>query len=89
MSDAERNNERTLLGRVVSDKMDKTRTVLVERTVRHPLYGKFIRRSTKVYAHDGDNVSRAGDLVRVRECRPMSRTKRFMLVEVVEAKVGE
>ncbi|MFN4262814.1 MAG: 30S ribosomal protein S17 [Thioalkalivibrionaceae bacterium] len=89
MSVEQQQNERTLLGRVVSDKMDKTRTVLIERTVRHPLYGKFIRRSTKVHAHDGENLSHAGDLVRVRECRPMSRTKRFTLVEVVEAKVGE
>lgn len=89
MSGVEQKNERTLTGRVISDKMDKTRTILIERTVRHPLYGKFVRRSTKVHAHDGENVSRAGDLVRVRECRPMSRTKRFTLVEVVEAKVGE
>jgi small subunit ribosomal protein S17 len=75
--------ERSIIGRVVSDKSDKTRTVLVERKVRHPLYGKFIRRSTRLYVHDEGNESRVGDTVRVRECRPLSRLKRFALVEVV------
>ena len=75
--------QRSVVGRVISDKMDKTRTVLVERRVRHPLYGKFIRRSTKLHVHDEDNVSRLGDRVRIRECRPMSKQKRFALIEVV------
>ncbi|WP_018139880.1 MULTISPECIES: 30S ribosomal protein S17 [unclassified Thioalkalivibrio] len=75
--------QRSVVGRVVSDKMDKTRTVLVERRVRHPLYGKFIRRSTKLHVHDEENVSRMGDRVRIRECRPVSKQKRFALIEVV------
>ncbi|ADC72650.1 MULTISPECIES: 30S ribosomal protein S17 [unclassified Thioalkalivibrio] len=75
--------QRSVVGRVISDKMDKTRTVLVERRVRHPLYGKFIRRSTKLHVHDEENVSRMGDRVRIRECRPMSKQKRFALIEVV------
>ncbi|WP_017941080.1 MULTISPECIES: 30S ribosomal protein S17 [unclassified Thioalkalivibrio] len=76
-------NQRSVVGRVISDKMDKTRTVLVERRVRHPLYGKFIRRSTKLHVHDEENVSRMGDRVRIRECRPVSKQKRFALIEVV------
>jgi small subunit ribosomal protein S17 len=79
----EARTQRSIIGRVVSDKTDKTRTVLVERRVRHPLYGKFIRRSTKLYVHDEANESRVGDTVRIRECRPLSRMKRFALVEVV------
>ncbi|MFO8152214.1 30S ribosomal protein S17 [Thioalkalivibrio sp.] len=75
--------QRSIIGRVVSDKTDKTRTVVVERRVRHPLYGKFIRRSTRLYVHDEGNESRAGDTVRIRECRPLSRMKRFALVEVL------
>ena len=75
---------RTVTGRVVSDKMDKTITVLVERRERHPLYGKYIRRSTKLHAHDENNECGEGDLVAVIETRPMSRTKRFKLVEVIE-----
>ena len=75
---------RTLTGRVVSDKMDKTITVLVERRVRHPLYGKIITRTTKIKAHDEDNTCRAGDLVRIRETRPLSKTKSWTLVEVLE-----
>ncbi|AHE99236.1 30S ribosomal protein S17 [Thioalkalivibrio paradoxus] len=83
MSDEMSKTQRSIIGRVVSDKTDKTRTVLVERRVRHPLYGKFIRRSTRLYVHDESNESRMGDTVRVRECRPLSRLKRFALVEVV------
>jgi small subunit ribosomal protein S17 len=79
----EAKTQRSIIGRVVSDKADKTRTVLVERRVRHPLYGKFIRRSTRLYVHDEGNESRVGDTVRIRECRPLSRLKRFALVEVV------
>jgi len=76
--------ERTVTGRVVSDKMDKTITVLVERRVRHPLYGKYVRRSTKLHAHDANNECKTGDTVMVRECRPMSKTKTWSLVKVVE-----
>jgi small subunit ribosomal protein S17 len=83
MNDEVSKTQRSIIGRVVSDKTDKTRTVLVERKVRHPLYGKFIRRSTRLYVHDEGNESRVGDTVRVRECRPLSRLKRFALVEVV------
>jgi small subunit ribosomal protein S17 len=75
---------RTLTGRVVSNAMDKTITVLVERRVKHPLYGKFIRRSTKIHAHDGENSCGNGDLVTVEQCRPLSKTKSWRLLEVVE-----
>lgn len=84
MTDEAPKAQRTIIGRVVSDKADKTRTVLVERRVRHPLYGKYIRRTTKLHVHDAENISHAGDTVRVRECRPISRLKRFTLVEVLE-----
>jgi small subunit ribosomal protein S17 len=83
MNDETSKSQRSIIGRVVSDKADKTRTVLVERKVRHPLYGKFIRRSTRLHVHDEGNESRVGDTVRVRECRPLSKLKRFSLVEVV------
>ena len=75
---------RTLTGRVVSNAMDKTITVLVERRVKHPLYGKFIRRSSKIHAHDGENSCGNGDLVTVEQCRPLSKTKSWRLLEVVE-----
>ena len=77
-------NASVLTGRVVSDKMDKSITVLIERLVRHPLYGKQLRRSTKIKAHDEDNVCQQGDLVRNKETRPISKTKSWTLVEVVE-----
>ena len=76
-------NNRTLTGHVVSDAMDKTITVLVERRVKHPLYGKFMRRSTKIHAHDEANECNKGDLVRVEQCRPLSKTKAWRLLEVV------
>jgi small subunit ribosomal protein S17 len=72
-------NPRTLSGLVVSDRMDKTITVKVERRVKHPVYGKFIRRSTKLHAHDGGNECRIGDTVTVVECRPLSKSKTWML----------
>jgi len=78
---------RTVTGRVVSDKMDKTITVLVERRVRHPLYGKYMTRSSKVHAHDGENQAGVGDLVSVAESRPLSKTKAWNLVEVIEKAV--
>jgi len=74
---------RTVEGRVVSNKMDKTVTVLVERQVKHALYGKYIKRSTKLHAHDEGNVCQEGDVVRVAECRPLSKTKNWRVVEVV------
>lgn len=76
--------KRTLTGKVVSDKMDKTITVKVERQVKHPIYGKFIKRSTKVHAHDEANECRIGDTVTVVESRPLSKSKTWQLVEVVE-----
>jgi small subunit ribosomal protein S17 len=79
---------RTLAGRVVSDKMEKSAVVLVERRVRHPLYGKYIRRSTKLHIHDENNECKVGDTVTIQECRPISRTKSWKLVEVVERPVG-
>jgi small subunit ribosomal protein S17 len=76
--------KRTLTGKVTSDKMDKTITVKIERQVKHPLYGKFIKRSTKVHAHDENNECKIGDTVTVAESRPLSKSKSWMLVEVVE-----
>ena len=75
--------QHTVEGRVVSNKMDKTVTVLVERQIKHALYGKYIRRSTKLHAHDADNACNEGDLVRVAECAPMSKTKNWRVVEIV------
>lgn len=75
---------RTLSGRVVSDKMDKTVTVLVERKVKHPLIGKVIRRSNKFHAHDEANECKMGDLVIIEESRPLSRTKTWTVSKIVE-----
>jgi len=75
---------RRVQGRVVSDKMDKSITVLVERRVKHPLYGKYVRKSTKLHAHDEENVCAAGDVVLIEEHRPISKTKSWKLVSVVE-----
>lgn len=74
---------RTVSGRVVSNKMDKTITVLLERRVKHPLYGKFISRSTKIHAHDETNQCNEGDLVMVEQCRPLSKSKSWRLVKIV------
>ncbi len=76
-------NFRTVQGRVVSNKMDKTITVAVERFVKHPIYGKFIKRTTKLHAHDEQNQCNEGDVVTVRECRPLSKSKTWTLVAVV------
>jgi small subunit ribosomal protein S17 len=76
-------NERTLTGKVLSNKMDKSITVLIERTVKHPVYGKYMTRSTKLHAHDEQNVCQEGDIVTISECRPLSKTKNWTLVEVV------
>ena len=75
---------RTLMGKVVSNKGNKSITVYVERRVKHPIYGKFIKRSTKVHAHDEENTCQIGDVVVVQECKPISKTKCWTLVEVKE-----
>lgn len=78
---------RTLIGRVTSNKMDKTITVAIERKVKHPLYGKYLKRTTKLHAHDADNVCQIGDVVAIAECRPLSKTKAFVLHQVLEKAV--
>lgn len=75
---------RNVQGRVVSNKADKTITVLVERRVRHPLYGKYIRRSSKMHAHDEANECQVGDVVTIEQCRPISKSKAWRLVKVLE-----
>ncbi len=80
----ERNLRKTKLGVVSSNKMDKTITVSVERKVKHPLYGKFVKKSTKFHAHDEKNECSIGDTVKIMESRPISKLKRWRLVEVVE-----
>ncbi|WVH08777.1 MAG: SSU ribosomal protein S17p [Fluviibacter phosphoraccumulans EoVTN8] len=75
---------RTLVGRVVSDKMQETATVLVERRVKHPMYGKVITRSKKYHAHNANNDAKMGDLVQIVECRPMSRTKTWQVAKLLE-----
>ena len=83
MSEIENKTLKTVEGRVVSNKMDKTVTVLVERQVKHPLYGKYIKRSTKLHAHDADNACKEGDVVLLTEIAPMSKTKNWCVVEVI------
>ena len=75
---------RTVTGKVVSNKMDKTVTVLIERKVKHPVDGKYIRRSTKLHVHDAENACQEGDTVTIEECRPLSKSKSWRLVDVVE-----
>jgi small subunit ribosomal protein S17 len=84
MAENTRNSRKVRLGTVVSDRMDKTVVVAVDRRVSHPLYGKRVVRTKKFHAHDEENTARQGDLVRIMETRPLSRTKRWRLVEVVE-----
>ncbi|WP_339723555.1 30S ribosomal protein S17 [uncultured Paraglaciecola sp.] len=74
---------RTVQGRVVSNKMEKSITVAVERKVKHPIYGKFIKRTTKLHAHDETNQCNEGDVVTIRECRPLSKSKNWTLVDVI------
>ena len=74
---------RTVQGKVVSNKMDKSIVVLTERRVKHPIYGKFMSKSSKIHAHDEDNQCTIGDVVTIKECRPISKTKSWTLVEVV------
>jgi len=84
MSVVERKNRKSRIGLVVSDKMDKTITVAVERKVKHPFYGKFLKKTTKFHAHDDSNQCGIGDTVRIMETRPLSKTKRWRLVEIIE-----
>ena len=79
---------RTIQGKVISNKMDKTITVLIERQVKHPLYGKFMRRSTKLHAHDETNQCREGDIVKITSSRPISKTKTWSLVEIIDPAKG-
>ena len=79
-----RNLRKTRIGVVTSNKMTKTITVAVERKVKHPIYGKFVKKTTRFHAHDEKNEASIGDVVRIMETRPMSKTKRWRLVEIVE-----
>ena len=81
---AQRGTRKTRVGRVVSDKMQKTVVVAIERRVPHPVYGKMVTRTRKVKAHDEENSAKTGDLVRIAETRPLSKDKRWRLVEIVE-----
>jgi len=83
-NDERRRQRRTKQGRVVSDKMDKTIVVVSETRVPHPVYGKIVRKSVKFKAHDESNDAKTGDMVRIMECRPLSKQKRWRLVEIVE-----
>lgn len=80
----ERNLRKTRTGVVVSNKMDKSISILVERRLRHPIYGKFVKKTTKFMAHDETNDAKEGDLVRIMETRPLSKKKRWRLVEILE-----
>ncbi len=91
MSEAEKTAEkgrRTVIGRVVSDKMDKTVSVAIERLIKHPMYGKYIRRTGKVLAHDANNECKPGDRVAISECRPISKNKSWQVVNIVERATG-
>jgi small subunit ribosomal protein S17 len=80
----ERNLRKVRIGKVVSNKMQKSITIIVDRKVKHPIYGKFVNRSTKFMAHDEKNEAGIGDTVRIMETRPMSKSKRWRLVEIIE-----
>jgi small subunit ribosomal protein S17 len=85
----EKKTQRTITGRVVSDKMDKTVSVAIERLIKHPVYGKYIRRTTKILAHDAANECKPGDTVQISECRPISKNKSWSVVNVVERSAGK
>ena len=85
---SEATSKRTLIGRVVSDKMDKTVTVLVERRVKHPMYDKIIARSKKYHAHNESNEAKSGDLVEIQECRPIAKTKSWQVTKLLEKAVA-
>ena len=80
--------QRTIVGRVVSDKMDKTVSVAIERKIKHPMYGKYIRRTSEVLAHDAANECKEGDRVAISECRPVSKNKSWSVVNIVERAAG-
>jgi small subunit ribosomal protein S17 len=82
---SEEKAKRTLTGKVVSNKMEKSITVLIERRVKHPVYGKYLTRSSKIHAHDENNVCKEGDVVTIAETRPLSKTKSWVLVSVVQS----
>ena len=84
MTEAATKTARTTSGKVVSDKMDKSITVLIERRVKHPIYGKYVKRSTKLHAHDENNECNIGDVVTIKETRPLSKTKSWTLVSIDE-----
>ena len=84
----EKKVQRTLVGRDVSDKMDKTVSVSIERKIKHPVYGKYIRRTSKVLAHDAANECKTGDRVAISECRPVSKNKSWSVVNIVERAAG-
>lgn len=77
-------SQHTIIGKVISDKMHKTIVVQVERKVKHPLYGKYVRKFSKMYAHDEENTCKLGDLVLIKQSRPLSKTKRWVLLEILK-----
>lgn len=81
--------QRSVVGLVVSDKMNKTVVVQIERKVKHPMYGKYVKRFSKMYVHDEENESRIGDVVRIEQTRPQSKTKRWKLAEIVKREIQE
>jgi small subunit ribosomal protein S17 len=85
----EQKTQRVVVGRVVSDKMNKSVSVSIERVIKHPVYGKYVRRTSKVMAHDESNECKTGDKVAIRECRPMSKKKAWQVVDVIERAVQE
>ena len=85
----ETSGQRTVVGRVISNKMDKTVSVAVERLIKHPVYGKYIRRTTKILAHDENNECKSGDRVTISECRPVSKHKAWQVVNVVQRTPGQ
>ena len=89
MSEEKAKVKRTVVGRVVSDKMDKTVSVAIERLIKHPIYGKYIRRTTKVLAHDASNECKPGDRVTIAECKPISKHKSWAVVDVIERAAGQ
>lgn len=86
---ADKKSQRVVVGTVVSDKMDKTVVVQIERKEKHPLYGKYVKKSTKMHAHDEANTSRVGDIVKIEQSKPLSKKKRWKLLEVVKRQEQE
>lgn len=82
-------SQRTMVGKVISDKMNKTIVVQIERKIKHPLYGKYVRRFSKMYVHDETNTCHIGDMVKIKQSRPLSKLKRWVLLEVITKAVQE